>query len=140
MDAYLDTSAYLAILFGEKSGDKIQKIISGKIYSSWLLYCEAKRTILHYRRQNWVDDAQLNSLLDQFNADCEVIGFCALNDAVLKGAAFPSSVLPKSSDIAHLQTALFLRGQSLIEVFISRDIVQINAAKEMGLAVPTVLV
>lgn len=132
--AYIDTSAYLSILFGEKRGTELENSIPKNLYSSWLLYVEAKRTILRYRRQNLISDNELMILLKQFEQDCKSIAFCPL-DKWIERIPLPSGVLPRSSDLVHIQTAYYLMNQYSLSSFISLDDVQIACAVELGFEV-----
>ena len=131
---YLDTSAYLAVLLGEKHAKAIAKLITGAMpCSSTLLLAEAERNLVHLVRLEKLSERDFESAFAQLSADREALVLRDLTPDLCLTRQFPLIRTPKSADMVHLRTAQWFLQHGGLENFISLDDHQIHAAREMGL-------
>lgn len=133
---YLDTSAYVAALLDEADVATLSSAMSRSAYlSSVLLIVETRRTLVRLSREGRIDlDAYLECTrrveqdMEGFTLREVTLDLCDL-------AAMPSVATPRSMDLVHLRTAQWFHAQEPIEAFISLDLHQLRAAREIGLPV-----
>jgi uncharacterized protein with PIN domain len=133
---YLDTSAYLAILFKEHNSAELTRFIRNKqLCSSSFMFLEAERNIVHYARQKMITKETFDEALDRLETD--QAGF-VLKDFSLDLAltrSYPTVTTPKSADLIHIRTAIWFMQHKSLYKFLTLDKNQKTAAKEMGLLV-----
>lgn len=131
---YLDTSAYLAILFGERDSFKIIKKIRNTILcSSSLLLLEAERNLIHLVRQKLITPGTFERAILQLKSDRAVFLLRDFTPDLCLSLDFPAVRTPRSSDLAHLRTAKWYLNNGGLLHFLSLDKVQLKAADEMNL-------
>jgi hypothetical protein len=131
---YLDTSAYLAVLLGEKQAAGVKKSITGRApCSSTLLLAEAERNLVHLVRFEKLSAADFELAFAQLTVDKEALVLRDLTPDLCLTRHFPLVRTPKSADMVHLRTALWFMSNGGLESFISLDENQLYAAREMGL-------
>ena len=133
---YLDTSAYLEILLDERRAAVLRKEITGaRLLSSVLLILEARRNLVRLARQEIIDAGRYADCVSQVDADIERFDLRDVTLDLCGTGPLPPVGTPRSLDVAHLRTALWFHHDSPIERFLTLDIRQEQAAKELGLPV-----
>jgi len=133
---YLDSSAYLCILLGEEGSERLSKEMSGAILmSSVLLVLESKRNLVRLAREGVLQQEMYKICIDRLEKDMSFFQFRDLTLDLCQSSAIPAVTTPKSLDLAHLRTALWFHNDARIDRFVTMDISQENAAKELGLPV-----
>ena len=133
---YLDTSAYLALLLGESRSELIQREISGsRILSSVLLVLEARRTLVRLAREGSLSASGLTAILARIETDLDAFILRELTLDLCGIKPVPLVVTPRSLDLAHLRTAAWFHETEPITRFVSLDVSQNSAARELGLPV-----
>lgn len=133
---YLDSSAYLAMLLGQKGGQSVaEELQDGFVCSSVLLVLEATRNLVRYAREGTLEPTKLQELLDRLRADVDRMVLRDLTLDLCSGLLMPAASTPRSLDLAHLRTALTFHSQAPLTRFVSLDAPQNQAARELGLPV-----
>ena len=133
---YVDTSAYLCLLLGEAGWQRLAgELAGGHLLSSALLALEAERTLVHLSRAGQLTPADLQNAIDRLARDLDHF---ALRDLALdlgRWRVMPIVSTPRSLDFAHLRTALWFHQRQPLTRFVSLDMPQNQAARELGLPV-----
>jgi len=133
---YLDTSAYLCVVFGEEGSARLSEETSGaELLSSVLLVLEARRNIVRLAREGTLTPDQYKTCLERVEADA---GFFLLRDLTLDlctSNLMPAVATPRALDLGHLRTALWFHASEPIDRFVTMDESQEQAAMELGLPV-----
>ena len=133
---YLDTSAYLCILLAEDESNTLSAETEGAVLlSSVLLVLETRRTLDRLAREGALKPDAYKACMDRVEEDK---GRFLLRDLTLdlcESSALPAIATPRSLDLAHLRTALWVHAAEPIDRFVSMDSPQREAAKELGLPV-----
>lgn len=133
---YLDTSAYLAVLLGEKQAASVTKKLSNRVpCSSTLLLIEAERNLVHLVRLEKISTLDFESAYTQIRKDQEAFLLRDFTPELCLTRHFPLIRTPKSADMVHLRTAQWFMKNGGLEEFISLDENQLQAARELGLPV-----
>jgi predicted nucleic acid-binding protein len=131
---YLDTSAYLCVLLGEDGSDQLSAETAGaELLSSVLLVLEAKRTLIRLAREGLFTPEAYRARIDRMEED---MTFFVLRDLTLelcRSNVVPAVTTPRSLDLAHLRTALWFHAAEPIDRFVTMDVAQAEAARELGL-------
>lgn len=134
---YLDTSAYLCMLLGEEGSDRLMAdTAGGELSSSVLLILEAKRTLIRLAREGHLSSTEFQTCLQRVDQDQEVLVLRDVTLDLCTSTLLPAVATPRSLDLAHLRTALWLHGTAPLTGFITLDRAQADAARELGLPVP----
>lgn len=135
----MDTSAYLALLLGEKPSTKVESLLEHKICcSSVLLLIETERNLVRLGREKILSPKNHASALDQLKQDRELMILRDVTADLGLTGEFPSVHTPKTNDLIHLRTARWFSQNGGLEGFLSLDNRQSLAAKDFGLPVLTV--
>ena len=133
---YLDTSAYLCILLGQRGWQRLSDETSGStIVSSVLLILEARRNLVRLAREGTLDSAQYKACIDRVEEDVELFALRELTLDLCTSTSVPAVLTPRSLDLAHLRTALWFHVADSLQRFVTLDETQQQAAKELGLPV-----
>ena len=133
---YLDTSVYLGILLGEVAARQVIRLLSKKILcSSTLLLIETERNLVRLSRERILSAGDYHKAMDQLKDDCEKFLLRDVTMDLCLTGVFPAVRIPRSSDLAHLRTALWFQKNGAIEAFLTLDEAQKEAAKDLGLPV-----
>lgn len=131
---YLDTSAYLCILLNEQGAQRLSAETRGAhLMSSVLLVLEAKRTLVRLARDGSLNPDQYATCSDRLEQD---LSFFTLRDLTLDLCAsnvLPAVLTPRSLDLAHLRTASWFHAVEPLARFVTMDLAQAQAARDMGL-------
>ena len=131
---YLDTSAYLAVLLGEKQADIVRRAITGfALCSSTLLLAEAERNLVQLVRLEKLQPRDFESAFVQLTVDRESFILRDLTPDLCLTRHFPLIRTPKSADMVHLRTAQWFMKNGGLGKFITLDENQLHAAREVGL-------
>ena len=138
MRLYAESSAVLAWLFGEDTGEMVRKILSGaeSVMSSDLTLVECERVIIRSEKVGGVTETQAadrRAVLNRVAAHWHLVH---LHDEVLERARRPFPQEPiRTLDALHLASALLLRSAISGLTLLSLD-ERIRAnAKELGFEV-----
>ena len=131
---YLDTSAYLCVLFGEKGWEKISELTTGaEVMTSVLLVLESRRNIVRLAREETLTAAQFKTCMERVDGDTASFTLRDLTLDLCESSPVPALATPRSLDLAHLRTALWFHAQEPLDRFVTTDGSQEQAAKELGL-------
>jgi hypothetical protein len=134
---YVDTSAYLCILLGEKGYESLRDELAGsELLTSVVLVLEAGRTLVRLSRDRLLTTAEFQECSTRLESD--IRRQFLLRDLTLDLSGYtimPAVSTPRSLDLAHLRTALWFHAQEKITRFITLDEAQRLAAAELGLPV-----
>ncbi|MHC4135598.1 MAG: PIN domain-containing protein [Planctomycetota bacterium] len=131
---YVDTSAYLCVLLGER-GHKplVKELEGGELVSSVLLVLEATRNLVRLSREGILPPRELQACLARLDEDRELFLLRDLTLDLCRGIAMPVVTTPRSLDLAHLRTALWFHEREPLARFVTLDETQAAAAREAGL-------
>lgn len=133
---YLDTSAYLSILLGEDRADRLSEDThDAELLSSVLLVLEARRSLIRLAREGTLTSEQYQSCMDRVQEDMNAFVLRDLTLDLCGSNVVPAIATPRSLDLAHLRTALWFHATERIERFVTLDVAQGEAARELGLPV-----
>jgi len=133
---YVDTSAYLCVLLGERGHKPLVREMAGaELCSSVLLVLEATRNLVRLSREGVLTPAELRRCLDRLDEDREQFALRDLTLDLCSGTLMPVVTTPRSLDLAHLRTALWFHDRRALTRFVSLDETQIASAQEAGLPV-----
>jgi hypothetical protein len=133
---YLDTSAYLCILLGEDGAAALSKETAGAdLLSSVLLVLEARRNLIRLAREGVLPADDYKACTDRLDEDITRFVFRDLTLDLCRSSLLPAVATPRSLDLGHLRTALWFHSVELIDRFVTTDVAQQQAAKELGLPV-----
>ncbi len=131
---YLDTSAYLCILLGEDGWERLSEDTAGaELLSSVLLVLEAKRNLVRLAREGALTPEQYKTCMDRVEGDTQVLMLRDLTLDLCASHHLPAIATPRSLDLAHVRTALWFHAVEPITRFVTMDVSQREAARELGL-------
>ena len=131
---YLDTSAYLCLLLGEKGSDALTREFAGaELLSSVLLVLETRRNVVRLARDGTLTADQCTGCLHRMDQDAESFILRDLTLDLCRSSIMPVVSTPRSLDLVHLRTALWFNMVERIDRFVTMDESQSGAAKELGL-------
>ena len=133
---YLDTSAYLCILLAEDGWERLSDDTAGaELLSSVLLVLEAKRNLVRLAREGALTPEQYKVCMDRVGDDTQVLVLRDLTLDLCASNLLPAIATPRSLDLAHIRTALWFHATEPITRFVTMDVSQREAARELGLPV-----
>lgn len=133
---YVDTSAYLCLLLGEDGSAEVARSLANTLlHSSVLLVLESRRNLVRLARAGALAAARLNELFVRIQEDMTAFSLRDLTLDLCVDPALPAVATPRSLDLAHLRTALWFHRREPLQRFVTRDEVQQQAARELGLPV-----
>jgi hypothetical protein len=133
---YVDTSAYLCVLLGEAGWERLVKELQGgSLLSSSLLALEAERTLVHLSRAGRLSPEDAQGALERLSSDLAQFSLRDLTLDLCRSSAMPIVSTPRSLDLAHLRTALWFHEHEPLTRFVSLDVGQVQAAREVRLPV-----
>jgi hypothetical protein len=133
---YLDTSAYLCLLLGQEGWERIGGLIDeAEILASVLLVLESRRSLVRLARQGSIPSEQYQACAARVETDSTRFVLRDLTLDLCESNAVPAVTTPRSLDLVHLRTALWFQSLQPIDRFVTTDISQQAAAKELGLPV-----
>ncbi|MBI2377800.1 MAG: PIN domain-containing protein [Deltaproteobacteria bacterium] len=136
MRYYIDTSAYLAVLLGEREGAPLVTMLDGaELLTSALLALETHRNLVRLTREGALSSEQFLAALARLDDDLEQFAIRDLDLELCLDRSMPIVSTPRSLDLAHLRTALWFHRQSPLTKFVSVDRSQLRSAAELGLPV-----
>ena len=133
---YVDTSAYLCLLLGEKGSGRLQReFAGGHLLSSVVMVLEARRNLIRMSRTGMISPADFNACLLRMEQDLELFLLRDLTLDLCKSKMMPVVSTPRSLDLAHLRTAAWFHEREPLTRFVTLDQAQEQAAVELGLPV-----
>lgn len=133
---YVDTSAYLCILLREdRSAELSEQTEKATLLSSVLLVIETYRNLTRLAREGALPGGVYQACLDRVKRDIERFELRDLTLDLCNSALMPAVATPRSLDLAHLRTALWFHAEAPVTRFLTTDIAQAHAARELGLPV-----
>ena len=138
MKLYAESSAVLAWLFGEETGEVVRQILSGaeSVMSSDLTLVECDRVIIRSEKVGGVTEAQAADRRAALNRAAAHWHLVHLRDEILERARRPFPREPiRTLDALHLASALVLRSAVSGLVLLSLDERIRSNAKEIGFEV-----
>jgi len=131
---YVDPSAYLCVLLGERGHKLLVREMRGAtLHASVLLVLEATRNLVRLSRDGVLSPAQLRSCLDRIEEDKDRFALRDLTLDLCTGTAMPVVTTPRSWHLAHLRTALCFHERDPLTRFVTLDATLAAAAQETGL-------
>lgn len=133
---YVDTSAYLCVLLGER-GHKalVKELARAELLSSVLLVLEATRNLVRLSREGVLAPGKLQDCLARLADDGELFVLRDLTLDLCAGTTMPVVTTPRSLDLAHLRTALWFHEQAPLDRFVTLDETLAAAAREAALPI-----
>src|SRR5687767_9245132 len=105
---YVDTSAYLCVLLGERGSTELAREFRGaRLLASVVLVLEATRNLIRLSREGVLAPSDLQACLDRVAADCDQLLLRDLTLDLCTGSVMPVVSTPRTLDLAHLRTALW---------------------------------
>lgn len=138
MKLYAESSAVLAWLFGEETGEAVRQILSGaeSVTTSDLTLVECERVIIRSEKLGGFTETQAADRRAVLNRAAAHWHRVHLHDEVLERARRPFPREPvRTLDALHLSSALVLRSAIRDLVLLSLDERIRNNAKEIGFEV-----
>ena len=133
---YLDSSAYLALLLGDGRAKSIQKTLKGhKVCSSTLMLIEVERNLIRLSREGHIKSEDYAELMAKFKSDIELFIMRDVTADLALNTVFPVVRIPRSSDLTHLRTAHWFQKNESLNLFLTCDQAQSQAAEEIGLPI-----
>jgi hypothetical protein len=133
---YVDTSAYLCVLLGEKGSEGLQRELAGAfLLSSVVMVHEARRNLIRLSRAGVISPGDFNACLLRMEEDLELFLLRDLTLDLCASKIMPVISTPRSLDLAHLRTALWFHEREPLTRFVTLDPAQEQAAVEMGLPI-----
>jgi hypothetical protein len=133
---YLDSSAYLCVLLAEAGAERLSAETSGaRLLSSVLLVLEAKRNLIRLAREGSLKPDHYKACMDRVDQDVDLFELRALTLDLCTSSLLPAISTPRSLDLVHLRTALWFHAREPIARFVTMDVGQEEAARELGLPV-----
>lgn len=133
---YLDTSAYLCVLLAEDGWERLSQDTAGaELLSSVVLVLEAKRNLVRLAREGALAPDQYKACMDRVEEDTQAFVLRDLTLDLCASNLLPAIATPRSLDLAHVRTALWFHAAEPITRFMTMDVSQRQAARELGLPV-----
>lgn len=133
---YVDTSAYLCVLLGQAGHAALVAELNGaKLASSTLLLLEAERNLIRHAREAAITPQALRDALDRLARDVDLFELRDLTPDLALTNEIPPVSTPRTLDLVHLRTALWFHRRTPLTRFVSLDIAQQGAARDLGLPV-----
>ncbi len=134
MNVYLDTSVVLRVLFAEP--DPI-RIWGGwdRAFSSNLWRVEAHRTVDRLRLSGSLTDIDVADMARNIRIVDETLWIYPLAEPILQRASESFPTVLGTLDALHLSTALVIREDEAIDLFLTHDLQLGTAARSLGFEV-----
>ena len=131
---YLDTSAYLCILLGDAGSQRLsEETANAELCSSVLLVLESRRNLTRLAREAVLTDHQYDQCQARVAEDIEQFTLRDLTLDLCDAHPMPAVTTPRTLDMAHLRTAAWFHAQAPLSKFVTLDMAQAQAARELGL-------
>jgi hypothetical protein len=122
------------MLLGEEGAARLSDETDGaELLSSVLLVLEAKRNLIRLARDGTLSASAYGSCMSRLERDVELFVLRDLTLDLCVSNQVPAVVTPRSLDLAHLRTARWFHAAEPITRFVTMDVSQAQAAKELDL-------
>ena len=133
---YLDTSAYLTLLVHDPGWERLSdETADAELFSSVLLLLETKRNLVRLAREGALKPEQYKACVERVESDAGTFRLRDLTLDICSSNVLPAVSTPRSLDLVHLRTALWFHSAEPLDRFVTLDVSQEEAAKELGLPV-----
>jgi hypothetical protein len=133
---YVDSSAYLRLLLGEEGAAALEtELATGDMMSSVLLILETNRNLVRLAREGTLSTEQYRACVARLQTDRRAFILRDLTLDLCESIVMPPVAIPRSLDLAHLRTAAWFHAQEPLTRFVTTDVGQANAARDLGLPV-----
>ncbi len=133
---YVDTSAYISLLLMQKGHKRVAAETGDATrLSSVLLLLESRRTLVRLGREGALSSEEYEVALERIDRDAGLFVLRDVTRDLCDAAPMTAVPTPRSLDLAHLRTALWFHSAEPIDRFVTLDVGQRQAAKELGLPV-----
>ena len=133
---YLDTSAYLTLLVHDPGWERLSGEIAGaELLSSVLLVLETKRNLVRLAREGALKPEHYKVCIERVESDASTFTLRDLTLDLCASNVVPAVSTPRSLDLVHLRTALWFHAAEPLDRFVTLDVSQEEAARELGLPV-----
>ena len=133
---YLDTSAYLSVLLAQDGSEQLSReTIGAQLLSSVLLVLETRRNLVRLARQGMLNAEQYKDAIECLDQDIRLFTLRDVTLDLCQSNPLPAVTTPRSLDLAHIRTALWFHAAEPIDRFVTLDLPQRLAARELGLPV-----
>jgi hypothetical protein len=133
---YLATSAYLTLLVHDPGWERLSDETAGaELLSSVLLLLETKRNLVRLAREGVLKPEQYKACVARVESDTSTFTLRDLTLDICSSHVVPAVSTPRSLDLVHLRTALLFHTTEPLDRFVTLDVSQEEAARELGLPV-----
>ena len=133
---YLDTSAYLGFILGEKAAQQLLTVINQRpLCSSILLLIESERNLVRLSRSGLLTESDYTVAMQRLKQDREFFLLKETTADLCLTGEFPPIHTPRSNDLIHLRTARWFQRHETLSAFLTLDQQQKRAAQDLGLPV-----
>src|SRR5262249_16701475 len=127
---------YLCILLAQEGSERLSKETRGaQLLSSVLLVLETRRNLVRFAREGRLQTEQYKTAIERLEQDMSLFLLRDLTLDLCQSNTLPAVITPRSLDLAHLRTALWFHASERIDRFITMDVTQEQAARELGLPI-----
>lgn len=124
------------MLMGQEGSDRLSAETAGaELLSSVLLVLETRRNLVRLAREAILRPELYKMCIDRLEQDIDLFTLRDLTLDLCASAVLPAVAIPRSLDLAHLRTALWFHSAEKIDRFITMDVLQEQAARELGLPI-----
>jgi hypothetical protein len=106
-----------------------------EVLSSVLLVLETKRNLVRLAREGALKPEQYKMCVERVESDASTFTLRDLTLDICASHVVPAVSTPRSLDLAHLRTAMWFHTAEPLDRFLTLDVSQQEAAKELGLPV-----
>ena len=133
---YIDSSAYLCMLLAQEGAERLSKeTVRAQLLSSVLIVLETRRNLVRLAREGHLEAEKYKDCIDRLQQDMRLFLLRDLTLDLCQSGTLPAVATPRSLDLAHLRTALWFHAAEKIDRFVTMDVSQEQAARELGLPV-----
>jgi hypothetical protein len=124
------------MLLGQEGSERLSKeTAAAQLLSSVLLVLETRRNLVRLARGGHLEPEQYKSSIERAQHDMSLFLLRDLTLDLCESIVLPAVATPRSLDLAHLRTAQWFHAAEKIDRFVTMDVSQEQAAKELGLPV-----
>ncbi|MBI4471967.1 MAG: hypothetical protein HY646_04815 [Acidobacteria bacterium] len=122
------------MLLAQDGSEALSKETTGaQLLSSVVLVMEARRNLVRLAREGQLLPEQYKDCIERLDADVNLFILRDLTLDLCQTITLPAVSTPRSLDLVHLRTALWFHADEKIDRFITLDVPQELAARELGL-------
>lgn len=124
------------MLLGQEGSEPLSKeTVGAQLLSSVLLVLETRRNLVRLAREGRLQPEHYKDSIERLEQDLSLFLLRDLTLDLCQSNTIPAVATPRSFDLAHLRTALWFHTAEPIDRFVTMDVSQEQAARELGLPV-----